>query len=178
MLLALTALALVAIGCSDDRAMERLGAPREQPAPSEQPAAPVQQQSPAPTRDDLARAAAPAVALAPPETDWSGGNASAGRELYGLYCLTCHGSEGKGDGPAAAALNPKPRDFTSGSFAFDANANNQTGEDIDLARVIREGPVAFGGSAAMPVWKQTFSQDQIRDLVAYVRQLSAHASGG
>lgn len=37
-----------------------------------------------------------------------------GKEIYGVQCAACHGADGKGDGPAAAALNPKPRDFTSG----------------------------------------------------------------
>jgi mono/diheme cytochrome c family protein len=133
---------------------------------------------PAPTPEEIARAAAPAAALAPPETDWSGGNPKQGHELYGLYCMMCHGPAGKGDGPAAAGLNPKPRDFTSGSFTFDANANNRTGEPIDFARVIREGPATFGGSAAMPPWKSTFSEEQVRDLVAYVQQLSGARTGG
>jgi mono/diheme cytochrome c family protein len=36
-----------------------------------------------------------------------------GRELFGRECASCHGPEGKGDGPAGKALNPRPRDFTS-----------------------------------------------------------------
>jgi len=37
-----------------------------------------------------------------------------GKEVYTQNCVACHGPQGLGDGPAAAALNPKPRDFTSG----------------------------------------------------------------
>lgn len=36
-----------------------------------------------------------------------------GKTLFGPNCASCHGNEGKGDGPAAAALNPKPRNFTA-----------------------------------------------------------------
>lgn len=35
-----------------------------------------------------------------------------GKEMFGQNCVSCHGAEGKGDGAAAAALNPKPRNFT------------------------------------------------------------------
>jgi mono/diheme cytochrome c family protein len=37
-----------------------------------------------------------------------------GKELFGVNCAVCHGAEGKGDGAAGAALNPKPRNFHAG----------------------------------------------------------------
>lgn len=37
-----------------------------------------------------------------------------GKDIFGQQCMTCHGAGGQGDGPAAAALNPKPRNFTAG----------------------------------------------------------------
>jgi mono/diheme cytochrome c family protein len=163
--------ALIAAACSQERAEERLDAEhqrrttatREEPVP-----APVQQP---PSFQDIARANAPSAALAPPEADWSGGDAARGAEVFKLSCTMCHGADGRGDGPGAAALDPKPRDFTSGSFYIDANANNKTGEDIDLARVIRESPHTFGGSNAMPAYKDSLSEAQVRDLVAFIRQL-------
>jgi mono/diheme cytochrome c family protein len=36
-----------------------------------------------------------------------------GKALYTTYCTPCHGTKGKGDGMASAALNPKPADHTS-----------------------------------------------------------------
>jgi mono/diheme cytochrome c family protein len=38
-----------------------------------------------------------------------------GKALYAQTCATCHGPEGKGDGPGGAGLNPKPRNFTQGT---------------------------------------------------------------
>jgi mono/diheme cytochrome c family protein len=174
-LAAFALLVALAAGCSRERAEERLDAEHQRrttattgtpaPAPLEQP----------PSFEDIARANAPPAALAPPEADWSGGDAARGHEVYELYCVMCHGADGRGDGPGAAATNPKPRDFTSGSFYIDANANNVAGEDIDLARVIRESPATFGGSKAMPAYKESLSEAQVRDLVAFIRGLGAHA---
>ncbi len=39
-----------------------------------------------------------------------------GKKLFAQNCAMCHGNEGKGDGPAGAALNPKPRNLTEGPW--------------------------------------------------------------
>lgn len=175
----LSGLVLLAAGCSEERAAGTTPPAREQtPSAAAMPPRPVPAQPPqevpgAPLPEALARATAPKAALEPPETDWSGGDAGRGHAVFTQYCTLCHGGGGRGDGPAAAALNPKPRDFTTGVFYLDANANAKTGEDIDLARVIREGPAAFGGSPAMTPWKETLSEQQVRDLVAFVQSLAA-----
>ncbi len=39
-----------------------------------------------------------------------------GKNVYNDKCAICHGSDGKGNGPAAASLTPSPADFTSASF--------------------------------------------------------------
>lgn len=36
-----------------------------------------------------------------------------GEEIYKASCITCHGEQGRGDGPVAASLDPKPADFRS-----------------------------------------------------------------
>jgi mono/diheme cytochrome c family protein len=127
-----------------------------------------------PPAEQIARAAASDPARAPNDVDWSGGDAAHGQALFAEHCAICHGGGGAGDGIATPALNPKPRDFTDGRFYLDADANNQTGEDVDLARVIQFGPAAFGGSNAMTPWKDTLSEGDVRDLVAHIRTL-AHA---
>jgi len=48
-----------------------------------------------------------------------------GKELFQQNCVTCHGPEGRGDGPASGALNPKPRNFTSGDGWKNGRAPSQ-----------------------------------------------------
>jgi len=125
-----------------------------------------------PTAQDIARASASDLAREPNNVDWSGGDAAHGGTLFAQNCALCHGGGGRGDGLATPALNPKPLDFTQGRFYIDASANNQTGEDVDLARVILHGPRAFGGTLAMPAFEGVLSESDVRDLIAHIRTLA------
>lgn len=100
------------------------------------------------------------------------GDAAAGKAVYTGKgtCWTCHGQAGKGDGPAGKALNPAPRDFSAGSFKFDADKNGKPGEDADLKLVITKGAGAFGGSPLMVPWGH-LSAKEIDDVIAFVRSL-------
>jgi mono/diheme cytochrome c family protein len=122
------------------------------------------------TQEDIARASATDLAREPNTVDWSGGDRAHGQALYATQCALCHGGGGSGDGIAAPAINPKPRDFTDGRFYIDADANGRTGEDVDLARVILHGPAAFGGTPAMAAFA-SLSESDVRDLVAFIRTL-------
>lgn len=93
------------------------------------------------------------------------GDAKAGKEKYLTLCASCHGTSGKGDGPAAAALNPKPRDHTNGKYM-----NTLTNEY--LFNVIKKGGKAVGLSELMPPWGRALSDKDIQDLVVYVRTLA------
>jgi mono/diheme cytochrome c family protein len=99
-------------------------------------------------------------------------DAAAGKAVFEANCASCHGKSGKGDGPVGAALNPPPRDFTVGDFKFDANSDGTPGEDDDLKLVIQKGAMAYGGSALMAPWP-TLTDDQINDIIAYIRSLKA-----
>ena len=85
-----------------------------------------------------------------------GGNAANGKKLAETNCVSCHGAGGKGDGPAAAALNPKPADWTS--------AKVQSESDGELFWKISNG------RGPMPPWKHLSEKDRW-DLIAHVRSL-------
>jgi len=160
-----------ALGCSD--ATGDHPTPRSSVLPPEGAGAPAAPGHP--TAGDISRASATDLAREPNDVDWSGGDPAAGRTLFAQHCALCHGGDGSGNGLASPAINPKPRDFTTGRFYIDASANGETGEGVDLARVILHGPAAFGGTSAMTGWRETLSDDDVRNLIAHIRTL-AHPS--
>ena len=90
------------------------------------------------------------------------GDPKTGKTKYDQLCIGCHGATGKGDGPAAAALNPKPRDYT--------NCKEMVKEsDANLFKVVKEGGQSVGRSPLMPPWGGAMKDQEIRDLVAYIR---------
>ena len=97
-------------------------------------------------------------------------DADAGKALFQINCMTCHGPAGKGDGPLAAALDPKPRDLSGGEFKFDTDNDGKTGTDADLKNVIMQGAMAFGGSPLMAPW-MTLSDADVANLIAFIRTL-------
>jgi len=78
---------------------------------------------------------AASVAVASPADD--------ARQMVQNRCSTCHGSSGKGDGPTAATLNPRPRDFTSKEW-------QKSVSDAQLRTVIVKGGAGVGKSVLMP----------------------------
>jgi mono/diheme cytochrome c family protein len=91
-------------------------------------------------------------------------DAEQGKKLYGQFCVTCHGESGKGDGPAAAALNPKPRDHTNKEYMSQMS-------DEEMLKVIKDGGASVGKSPLMPPWGASLKDDQIQDVIAYIRTL-------
>jgi len=91
-----------------------------------------------------------------------------GAAVYEKWCAGCHGSEGRGDGPAAAFMLPRPRDFTRAQFQIRTTSTGSLPTDEDILRVIDEGMPG----TAMPGWKSLLNEAERRDLMAYLKTFS------
>ncbi len=97
----------------------------------------------------------PAAATAEADTIWT------------QRCTTCHGAGGKGDGAAAVALTPKPRDFTLAAWQASVT-------DEHIEKTILEGGQAVGLNMLMVANPDLASKpDVVKALRAHVRSLAA-----
>ncbi|MDQ6992691.1 MAG: cytochrome c [Mariprofundus sp.] len=90
---------------------------------------------------------------------------------YKTYCMQCHGMEGNGMGANIQDMSVQPRDHT--------DAKSMGGRtDVELFKVIKEGGLAINKSSLMPPWDGTLTDDEIHELVQYLRKLCKckHAS--
>jgi len=89
------------------------------------------------------------------------GDLAKGRRLYVKLCQGCHGLQGRGDG--YRMLGPDPADLTAPSV--------QQRPEAALLRTIHEG------KPNMPAWRSRLTDDQARDVLAYVRSLPREKAG-
>jgi len=94
--------------------------------------------------------------------------AKEGREIFDTRCSVCHGKEGKGDGPGASGLNPKPRNLTDSEW-------QKSVDDTYIEKIIQYGGIAVGKSAMMPSNPDLNAKpDVIKGIRAVVRELGHH----
>jgi mono/diheme cytochrome c family protein len=84
-----------------------------------------------------------------------------GKVIYKEYCSQCHGATGKGDGPAASGLEPKPA--VHANMAFDKLPMEY------LYNVVNHGGRSVGKSTSMPYWGLTIGQQGVADVIAYLK---------
>jgi cytochrome c oxidase cbb3-type subunit 2 len=94
--------------------------------------------------------------------------AARGAKAFAKYCISCHGTQGDGRGPSADWLDPRPRNFTSGTFKFRSTASGELPTDADLERSIERGL----NHTNMPTWRALTALER-RDLVQFVKTFSA-----
>ena len=88
------------------------------------------------------------------------------KKNYQLHCATCHGASGDGMGELADLLGDgiKPRDHT------DSKVMSQR-SDEDIRKVIADGGESLGFNSAMPPFSTILSEEEILELVQYIRSL-------
>jgi mono/diheme cytochrome c family protein len=89
-----------------------------------------------------------------------------GAKVYAANCVSCHGSEGRGDGPSAKSLPLEPADLTAEHFWAHS--------DGELFWYISHGFAAPAGGVAMPGFKGVLSSEARRDPIDFLR---AHNAG-
>jgi len=83
---------------------------------------------------------------------------------YRTYCVQCHGIDGNGQGINKRDMSVQPRDHT------DAKAMSGRSDET-IFKVIKEGGPSIDKSVLMPPWGDTFSDEEIRELVVHLRKL-------
>lgn len=148
-----------AVGCGGDSGAADTPA---EPAPE------AKAEEPAPAAEEPAPAAEEKKEE-PVAADTASDNAM-GKELFTTYCVSCHGAEGKGDGVAGAALNPKPASFADAGFWTGKSSAGHERTDEHLATVIKGGGAAIGLSPLMAPWGAVIDTDEkLNAIVAYVK---------
>lgn len=79
-------------------------------------------------------------------------NPTSGVAMYHAYCASCHGADGKGEGPAALALKTQPTNLTTLALK-----NGGTYPEVHVAAVIKgDALTPAHGDKGMPVWGPVF----------------------
>jgi mono/diheme cytochrome c family protein len=90
-----------------------------------------------------------------------------GKPVYDRWCAECHGIDGRGDGPAAAYMLPRPRDFTLALYQIRTTGTGELPTDADILNIIENGMPG----TAMPGWPKLTSREKSQ-LVDYLKTFS------
>jgi cytochrome c oxidase cbb3-type subunit 3 len=83
---------------------------------------------------------------------------------YDTYCVQCHGINRNGRGINSRDMSVQPRDHSDAKGMGDI-------PDEEIFRVIKEGGLAVNKSVLMPAWGNVMNDDEIKELVAYLRHV-------
>ncbi len=90
-------------------------------------------------------------------------------KFYNTHCVQCHGVNRDGNGVNSRDMSVKPRDHT------DTKAMGDT-PDETLFKAIKGGGLAVSKSVLMPKWEGVLNDEEIKEMVAYLRFVSKTAS--
>jgi DMSO reductase family type II enzyme heme b subunit len=94
----------------------------------------------------------------------------AGRTIYFRRCSFCHGLLGDGEGPAAKYLDPRPRDFTLGTFKFRTTQSGELPTNEDLFRTVSRGlPGTAMQAFDSDLIKSGLSEDDRWAVIGYIK---------
>lgn len=96
------------------------------------------------------------------------GNPDRGLALFSAYCASCHGDDGRGDGPLAARLG---RDFNAKPTNFSNPTWQSSRTDANLIKIIQGGSKGAHRTSFMPAWGLTLNPNEVKDIAAFVREL-------
>jgi len=97
-----------------------------------------------------------------------------GKAIYASQCGGCHGEAGDGQGMLTLGWLPRPRNFVHGSFRYRSTPSGSPPTDADLFRTVSKGLAGSG----MPAFEAILSEQERRDVVAYIKQFSRRFTPG
>ena len=93
---------------------------------------------------------------------------TAGKTIYDERCAQCHGVDGRGNGAAAPALMPRPRDFAAAQYKLRTTETGSVPTDDDLIRTITYGVPG----TSMPGWQKFLSTSDVAAVATYIKSFS------